>query len=117
VFSHAQRIIRFADKCGSGLVPFAADCDDNLLVIDTRDGGAVKEWDEDGVGDTKSGNFCAYLEEFNKNLLSGGYSFIPDVGIVQVGFDARKMPIVAFLMVADCYRRRPRPTESNCSAA
>ena len=64
-----------------GVVPFAADLDDNLLVV--LPSGAVAEWDEDGQGETLSASFSDYLETYSKNLLSGRWEFVDECGVME----------------------------------
>ena len=78
----AEEIVDRAAALGKdGVVPFAADLDDNLLVV--LPSGAVAEWDEDGEGETVSPSFSEYLEAYSKNLLSGRWEFVDECGVME----------------------------------
>ena len=66
-----------------GLIPFCGD-DSGLLVIDTRRGDEVREWDaDDGLGDTVSDNIIRFFEEYRNNLLGGHFEYLDDLGVVE----------------------------------
>jgi hypothetical protein len=56
-----------------------------MLVVDTKDGTAVYEWDEDdGVAeDPIAHSFASYLETYRNQLLSGKCEFLGDAGVVE----------------------------------
>jgi hypothetical protein len=67
-----------------GLIPFARDVDDNLLVADAESDGAVYEWDSSsGLGSKIAPSFSVYLEHYRDQLLSGHHEFIEEMGIVE----------------------------------
>ena len=56
-----------------------------MLVVDTADGTAVYEWDEDdGVGEDPVANtLVSYLEGYRNQLLSGKLEYLGDAGVVE----------------------------------
>lgn len=63
-----------------GVIPFARDLDDNMLVVDGR--GAVCEWSE-GAGEMVAKSLPTFLEKFRNDLLSGHYEFVEELGVVE----------------------------------
>ena len=67
-----------------GVLPFAVDMDDNLLVVLESGAGAVVEWDaDDGAGDELAPSFSDFLEEYSKKLLSGRWEFVEECGLME----------------------------------
>ena len=69
----------------NGLVPFAGDEGMGLLVVDTRDGKAVYEWDDDdGIGSEPIASSLAhYFEGYRNQLLAGQCEYLEDAGVVE----------------------------------
>jgi hypothetical protein len=82
----SDAIAKVAHSSGlpTGVVPFARDPDDTLLVVDTtRDGaGAVYEW-SDGKGDRMAKSMSEYLEQYRNQLLSNHYEYVDALGVVE----------------------------------
>eukprot|EP00968_Pinguiococcus_pyrenoidosus_P005633 scaffold367_cov254-Pinguiococcus_pyrenoidosus.AAC.21 len=65
-------------------LPFAADVDGTLLLVDTSSPEkAVYEWDTDGLGDKLCSSLLNFFEDMRNNLLSGRFEFIEEVGLVE----------------------------------
>lgn len=74
-----------------GLIPFAGD-DSTLLVVDTKDNGAVYEWDvgENMPSDKLADGLGAYLEQYRDTLLGGGCEYLDGCGVVEKVGASRK---------------------------
>ena len=84
----AEALAKTAGDMGlaEGLVPFASDVDGNLYVVDTTSKGEpVFEWDGDdnSRGDRVAASFEDFIEKFRNDLLSGGFEFIEECGVVE----------------------------------
>ena len=67
-----------------GVLPFAADVDDNMLVVLAAGDGPVVEWDaDDGAGEELAASFADFLEQYSKKLLSGQWEFVEECGVMQ----------------------------------
>lgn len=67
-----------------GFLPFAADLDGGLLVVDTcAPGQPVLEFDEDGPGRALAASVLDFMEEQRNSLLSGRFEFVEDCGVVE----------------------------------
>lgn len=88
-----QEFVESCDKSSKwreGLVPFAGDTS-GALVVDTRDGDCVREWDEDdGLGDELSASLVRFFENYRNDLLGGVYEYVHDLGAVEKMGKARK---------------------------
>ena len=70
------------DSCPTGCVPFASDIDGEMLLVASADG--VYELDvESGDKEKLAGSFKAYLEAFEKDILSNKFEFIEDLGVTE----------------------------------
>eukprot|EP00903_Cladosiphon_okamuranus_P007117 g6915.t1 len=68
----------------AGLIPFAKDLDDTVLVTDTHAKGCpVSEWDADGEGTTMANTFSLFLEGFRNELLSGRCEYVEGLGVIE----------------------------------
>ncbi len=65
-----------------GVLPFATDVDDNMLVVSANDMG-VYEWDSDGQGRKIASDFESFLEKFRNDLLSNKFEFVSGCGVVE----------------------------------
>lgn len=74
-----------------GLIPFAGD-DDVLLVIDTKRGHGVYEWEaSDGLGDQVAPSLEKYLEDYRNDILGRRLEFLEDVGVIEkMGVKSKK---------------------------
>jgi hypothetical protein len=81
-----------SSKWRNGIIPFCGDEAMGMLVIDTLDGAAVLEWDEDdGVGeDPVSSSLASYLEGYRNQLLSGKCEFLGNAGVIEKVSKLRK---------------------------
>jgi hypothetical protein len=87
-------ILKFtgSSKWRNGIIPFCGDEGMGMLVIDTLDGAAVLEWDEDdGVGvDPIASSLASYLEGYRNQLLSGKCEFLGNAGVIEKVSKLRK---------------------------
>jgi hypothetical protein len=66
------------------LIPLARDVDDNFIVIDASENGkeGVYEWSEER-GSQLASSLGSFLEQFRDDLLSGGFEFVDEIGVVE----------------------------------
>lgn len=75
----------------SCLIPFAGD-DSTLLIIDTKEGNGVFEWDvdESEPSEKMANSLGAFLEQYRDQLLGGGTEYLSGCGVVEKVGASRK---------------------------
>ena len=83
--------VESSKKWATGMVPFAGDAVNGLLVINSSSGEVV-EWDrKEGLVDSVAASFSSFLESYRDELLGGRMEFLDDSsGVVEKMTKARK---------------------------